>query len=97
VLDPLWFAAEGWPAVAVAGFFFGVAAVTMLWLRGPGSRPHHPPIARDHVRQFAGLLALFGTFWLVRAVSGIGGFFVVVAVLIVMSLGFVARARMRRS
>lgn len=97
MLDPLWFAAEGWPALAVAGFFFGVAAVTMLWLRGPGSRPHHPPIARDHVRKIAGMLALFGTFWLVRAVSGIGGFFVVAGVLIVMSIGFVARARMRRS
>jgi hypothetical protein len=43
------------------------------------------------------MFALFGTFWLVRAVSGIGGFFVAAGVLIVMSLGFVARARMRRS
>jgi len=47
----------------------------------------------DRVRQFAGVLTLFGVLWLVRALAGIGGFFVVCGVLLAVSLTPVARAR----
>jgi hypothetical protein len=96
-MDPSWFVGEGLSAVAVAATFFLVAIGTLQWLRGPGSRPHSPPVARDAVRWFAFKLALLGALWLVLAVAGVGGFFVVCAVLLVVSIGFVARARLRRS
>src|SRR4029079_17941655 len=47
----------------------------------------------DRVRQFAGVLTLFGVLWLVRALAGIGGFLMVCGVLLVVSLTLVARAR----
>lgn len=96
-MDPRWFAGEGWFAVAVAAMFFLVAVGTLLWLRGPGSRPHNPPIARGRVRWFGLMWALFGALWLVRAVVGVGGFFVVCGFLLLVSIGFVVRARLRRS
>ena len=69
----------------------------MLWLRGPGSEPHDPPVNTNAVRGFAAAFAFFGAMWLVRAVAGVGGFLVVSAILLVVSLGFVARARLTRS
>jgi hypothetical protein len=96
-MDPSWFVGEGWSAVAVAATFFLVAIGTRLWLRGPGSRPHNPPVAHDVVQWSALLWALFGALWLVRAVAGVGGFFVGCALLLMVSLGFLARARLRRS
>jgi hypothetical protein len=96
-MDPSWFVGEGWFAVAVAAMFFLVAIGTLLWLRGPGSRPHNPPVAHDRVRWFAYMWALFGALWLVRAVVGIGGFLVVCAVLLAMSVGLAVRTRLRRS
>ncbi len=96
-MNPTWFAGEGLVAVAVAGMFFLVAGGTTVWLRGPGSRPHDPPVAQDRVRWFAGFSALFGAFWLVRAVAGLGGFFVVAGLLLLVSLVLAARARLRHS
>lgn len=96
-MNPTWFAGEGWMAVAVALMFFLVAGGTMLWLRGPGSQPHDPPVAHDRVRWFAGFSALFGALWLVRAVAGPGGFFLVCGILLAVSLALTARARLRRS
>jgi hypothetical protein len=96
-MDPSSFVGEGWFAVAVAALFFLVAIGTLLWLRGPGRRPHNPPIASDRVRWFAFIWAFFGALWLVRAVAGIGGFFVVCAVLLAVSVGFAVRTRLRRS
>ena len=96
-MDPNWFVGEGWFAVAVAGTFFLVAISTLLWLRGPGSRPHNPPIAHDRVRWFGLMWAAFGSLWLVRAVAGIGGFLVVCAALLVVAVGFAVRTRLRRS
>jgi hypothetical protein len=96
-VSPTSFASEGWTAVAVGTVFFLIAGGTMLWLRGPGNRPHDPPVARDRVRQFAGLVALFGALWIVRAVAGLGGFVVVSGVLLIASLALVARTRIRRS
>jgi hypothetical protein len=96
-MNPTWFVGEGWFAVAVAAMFFLVAFGTLLWLRGPGSRPHNPPIAHDRVRWFAFMWAFFGSLWLVRAVAGIGGFFVVCAALLVVAVGFAVRTRLRRS
>jgi hypothetical protein len=92
-----WFMGEGWGAVMIAAILFLIAGGTMLWLRGPGSRPHDPPVAKDAVRAFAGAFALFGGLWLVRAVVGVGGFLVVSGILLVVILGFVARTRLRRS
>jgi hypothetical protein len=83
--------------VHLAATFFGVALLTLAWLRGPGSRPHDPPVAHDRVRWFTGTLALGGGFWLVRAIAGLGGFFLVDAALLVVSLAGVARAHARRS
>jgi hypothetical protein len=96
-MNPTWFAGEGWTAVAVAATFFLIAGGAMLWLRGPGSQPHEPPVAHDRVRWFAGILALFGALWLVRAVAGVGGVFVVCGVLLVVGLSLMARTRLRRS
>ena len=64
MIDARWFVGDGWPAVLAAAAFFGVALFTLARLRGPGSRPHHPPIAHDRVRAFAGSFALLGAFWL---------------------------------
>ncbi len=94
-MDPSWFVGEGSYAVAAAAIFFLVAAGILLWLRGPGSRPHDPPIARDRVRWFAGMWALFGAAWLVRAVAGIGGLFVGCALLLAVSIGLAVRTRRR--
>lgn len=97
MIDPQWFAGEGLSAVLVAAACFGVALLTLAWLRGPGSHPHDPPVAHDSVLWFAGILALFGGLWLVRAVAGLGGFALAVMALLVVSLAGVARARARRS
>jgi len=97
VIDAEWFAGEGVGAVVTAAFFFAVAVGTLAWLRGPGSDPHDPPIARDAVRWFALLAALFGALWLVRAILGIGGFAVVAAALLAVSVAMIARQRARRS
>lgn len=94
-MDPSWFEGEGWFAVAVAAMFLPVAGGAMLWLLGPGSRPMNPPLAHDRVRWFALICAMFGALWLVRAVAGIGGFFVVCGILLAVSLGLAARARRR--
>ena len=94
-MNPTWFMGEGWVAVAVAAMFFLIAGATMLWLRGPGSRPHDPPVAHDRVRSFATFFALFGALWLIRAVAGPGGFFVVCGFLLVVSLALAARTRIR--
>ena len=96
-MNPSWFEGDGWFAVAVAATFFLVAGGTLLWLRGLGSRPHDPTVVRDRVRWFAVGSALFGSLWIVRANVGIGGFFVACGILIVVSLAFLARARLRRS
>jgi hypothetical protein len=96
-MNSSWFEGEGWFAVAVAAMFFVIACGTLLWLRGPGSQLHNPPIAHDRVRRFALMWAFFGALWLVRAVVGVGGFFVVCGLLLVVSLGFVVRALLRRS
>ena len=92
-MDPSWFEGEGWVAVAIAVAFFLAAGGILLWLRGPGSRRHDPPIAHENVRWFAIGCALFGCLWLVRAGAGIGGFLVVCGILLAMSLAFMARAR----
>ena len=97
VIDRQWFAGEGVFAISLAAMFFAAALLTLLWLRGPGSRPHDPPIAHDVVRQFALTLALFGGFWLIRAFAGPGGALVVYAVAIVVSLIRLRRARARRT
>ncbi len=76
--------------------FFGIAGATVLWLRGPGSDPHDPPVAVHQVRWFATIAALFGALWLVRAAAGLGGVFVVCGVLLALSLAFTARRRLRR-
>jgi hypothetical protein len=96
-MDPSWFEGEGWLAVAVAAMFFLLAGGALLWLRGPGSRPHDPPVAHENVRWFAIGCVLFGSLWLVRAVAGIGGFLVVCGILFALSLVFAARGRLRRS
>ena len=96
-MDPTWFAGEGWMAVAVAAMCFLLSVGTLAWLHGPGSRPHDPPVARDAVRTFAGLWALFGALWLVRAVAGVGGFLLVSGVLLTVSVALLARTRLRRS
>ena len=59
-MNPTWFAGEGWMAIAVAAMFFLIAGATMLWLRGPGSRPHDPPVAHDRVRSFAAFFIVCG-------------------------------------
>ena len=92
-----WFDGEGWSAVAVSAMFFGIAGATMLWLRGVGSHRHDPPVARDQVRWFSAVAALFGALWLVRAAAGLGGVFVVCGVLLALSLALTARKRVRRS
>lgn len=96
-MNPPSFEGDGWSAVAVSVMFFVIAGATLLWLRGPGSRPHDPPVARDQVRSFAAFSALFGALWLVRAAAGPGGFFIVCGVLLVLSLALTARTRLRRS
>jgi len=95
-MDPTWFAGEGWTAIAVSVPFFLIAGGTMLWLRGPGRRPHQPPVAGDRVKLFAGMFALTGALWFVRAVAGPGGLFVVCGILLVVSLALATRSRARR-
>ena len=95
-IDASWFEGEGWLAAAVAAAFFLMAVAVLAWLHGPGRRPHDPPVARDRVRWFAGMLAIFGATWLIRGAAGIGWFFVVWGILLVVSLVLLGRARMRR-
>ena len=96
MIDPQWFAGQGWSSVLVAATFFAGALLTLLWLREPGSRPHDPPVAHDMVRQLSATLALFGGFWLVRAITGIGGMVIFAALLLTASLIRTGRARARR-
>jgi hypothetical protein len=92
--DP--FAGEGVGALLVAVSLLAVAGLIMAWLRGPGSRPHDPPVARDQVRSFAASFVIFAAGWGVRAVWGVGGFLVTSALFIIV-IGAVAIARRRRS
>lgn len=92
------FAGEGIGALLVAAGFLLIAVVTVVWLRGPGSRQYDPPVARDRVFFFAVGLAIFAAGWAVRAVWGFGGFLVASALaLVALGLAAVARRRVRRS
>jgi hypothetical protein len=92
------FAGEGVGALIVASIMVVVAAATLLWLRGPGARPHEPPVAQDRVRYFALGLILFAVLTGIRAFWGIGGFLVASAItLIVLGAAVVARRGPRRS
>jgi hypothetical protein len=97
VIDPFSFAGEGWPAVLQAAISFSFALVTLAWLRGPGSRPHDPPVAHRYVRGIAGFSAYWGGLWLVRAVAGMGGFLVISGVALVVSLAYFLWDRARQS
>jgi hypothetical protein len=92
--DP--FAGEGVGALLVAAAFLAVAALVMAWLRGPGSRPHDPPVARDSVRWFAASFVIYAAGWGVRAVWGVGGFLLTSALFLV-AIGAAAMVRRRRS
>ena len=90
------FAGEGVGALVVAGAFLSCAALVMAWLRGPGSRPYDPPIARENVRWFAITLVIFAAGWVIRAIWGGGGFLVTSALAIIV-LGAFALMRRRSS
>ncbi len=70
------FEGEGFGSILIAAACFLAAGATMLWLRGPGSRPHDPPIAVAQVRKFALFLGIIGVGWAVRAAFGPGGFLI---------------------
>jgi hypothetical protein len=92
------FEGEGIGALAVAAVLLLIAVVILVWLRGPGSRPHDPPIARDAVVGFAAALGFFAAGFVVRAIWGSGGFLVGCAlVLVALGVAAVARRHARRT
>jgi hypothetical protein len=91
---------EGWgiAALAVAAALLLIAVVILVWLKGPGSRPHDPPIARVAVVGFAAALGFFAAGFAVRAIWGSGGFLVACAlVLIALGVAAIARRPARRT
>ena len=96
-MTPNPFAGEGLGALAVALALLGVAGLITAWLRGPGSRPHDPPVASDHVRWFAAVFVIFAAGWGVRALWGIGGFIVTNAAVLMVIGAFAILRRRRRS
>ncbi len=90
-----WFAGQGWTAVGVALPLFALSGGILLWLRGPGARPHNPPVNRAGVRWAAVTSALMGALWLVDAVAGTGGVVVVGAIVVAVAIGASVRSRSR--
>jgi peptidoglycan/LPS O-acetylase OafA/YrhL len=90
-----WFAGQGWTAVGVALLMFALSCGILLWLRGPGTRPHDPPVNREAVRWAAVSFALMGAGWLVDAVAGVGGVAAVGAIVVAVAIGASVRARSR--
>jgi len=91
---------EGWGIGALAGaaVLLLIAVGTLIWLRGPGSRPHDPPVARDRVVLLAAALCVFAAGFVVRAIWGSGGFLVACALaLVAVGVATIARRRIRRT
>jgi hypothetical protein len=93
-IPPDLFVGEGIGAFATAAVLALMSMGVLAWLRGPGSRPHDPPVARSQVAFFALILVILAVGWLVRGFWGVGGF-LVGSVVTIVAIGVRAIARRR--
>ena len=79
--------------IGVAVAILVMTGLLLAWERGPGSRPHDPPVDHDAIRQIARGSVVTAAFWAIAGVWGWGGVLVVAAVALLWLGASVVRRR----